>query len=368
MARIWRFLVAFLDWRTGLRKLAGYPAVDVVFISNMRDEKDRRTFLGKWIPPEGHFNGPRYWLGNISGRTRVIDVTAEDLTTREGQRQARAKFLKAVEWAREQGAKAVLFAAGTKRLFEGNYASLEKQYPGILFTIGDNGTSLLLKRETLRALEKAGLTPGTSRIGILGPYGFLGELMTGALKDYGYEIIGAGPNKAGLARVKNLYQIDVCRSFEEMGKVDAVVACTHSDKVKLGSENIDLVRRNDRKLLVIDVAEPSNLTRREYMKCRDRVIRQDAGNAYAPRLKYVLGAITYKMFRLSRGVTFGCFAETMALAWAMKDGHREVAEENWLEVTVEKMEKIAGLFDETGFTVPSPRCFSRPVKSFDLKL
>jgi hypothetical protein len=368
LSRAWRIFSALLDWRTNLRFLMGERCVDVVFISNLRDAKDRKRFMGGWHPPEGHFNGPRYSIKGVLGRTRVLDFTAEELVKPECRMQAKEQFIRATQWAQKMGARVILLAAGTKRLFEGEIEALRHQFPEMVFTLGDNGTSLLLIEETLRALEKAQLHPGGSRIGVLGPYGFLGELMIKALLDKGYQPVGAGPNHNGLEKIHRTYGIPTYRTFEEMGKLDAVVACTHSDKIRLTANNIDLLRKDGRKLLVIDVAEPSNLTSHEYRKCRDRVVRQDAGNAHASGLKYVLGAITYRMFRLTRGVTFGCFAEALTLAWAMKNGQEEkIREGNWMEVCRENMQRVEALFGRIGFSVPSPRCHCRSVTSFELK-
>jgi len=369
LARIWRFFVAASDWRTIWRKLNGRTFVDVVFVTNMRDEVDRRRYLGKWHPPEGYFNGPRYWLGNIAGRTRALDITTDEMGKVSGRRKAREQFYAATQWAVDNGAKVVLLAATTKRLFEGpELAELKAKFPDMIFTIGDNGTVLLLIKETLRALEAAGLKPGHSRIAVLGPYGFLGDITTCTLKNLGYEIVGAGPNPGGLERVVEAYGIPVCQTLAEIGKVDAVVACTHSEKISLTTESVELLRHDNKKLLVIDVAEPSNLRYREYQKCKDVVIRQDAGNAYAPGLKYVLGAISYRMFRLTRGVTFGCFAEALSLAAALKRGERIPREVDWLTVNEGEMELVKEMFEKDGFRIPSPRCFGQPVKSFDLNL
>lgn len=370
MGKIWRFSAALFDWRTHLRFLGGGGVrLDAVFISNMRDATDRERFLGGFHPPGGHFNGPRYSIKGVLGRTRALYVTADDLATSEGRMRAREQFIRATQWAGSMGAEVVLLAAGTKRLFDGDIDELKQRFPEMLFTIGDNGTSLLLTEETLRALEKARLDPGKCRIGVLGPYGFLGELMIKTLLNAGHHVVGAGPNNGGLEKIGKAYGIEMFRSFEEMGKVDAVVACTHSEKVRLTAENIDLIRRDGRKLLVVDVAEPANMTRREFLKCGDRVVRQDAGNAYAPGLKYVLGAISYRMFRLTRGVTFGCFAEALTLAWAMKHGcEKEVRGLNWMEVNEENMKLITDLFGRMGFRSPSPRSHSTLVKSFDLEM
>lgn len=358
-----------LDWRTTLKIVLQSNPLAVTFVTNMRDEKDRKIFLGKWRPPRGHFNGPRYWIMGVAGRTRALDVIADDLNTPEGRSKARTMFVSAVEWAKSKGANVVLFAAGTKRLFENRFQELQNQFPHIVFTIGDNGTFLLLKEETVRALETSGLKPMSSRICIIGPYGFLGELMTKTLVKLGHNVVGVGPNREGLEKVSQKYGIEVFQEIKHVGFVDACIACTHSEKVRVTSENVELLRKEDRKLLVVDVAEPSNLTYKEYKKCQDRVVRQDAGNAYSSKLKYVLGAVSYRMFRLTRGVTFGCFAETLALGWAMRHGlEKEVRRRNFLEVSEENMKFVADLFVKIGFTIPSPRCFSKPVKSFELKM
>ncbi len=370
LAAIWRFFMAMADWRTIIRRIRGQSIVDVIFVSNMRDRTDRRRYLGFWHPKQGHFNGPRYWINGVAGRTRALDIVTEDLRTSQGRRKAQKHFINATQWAKDHGAKVILLAASTKRFFGENGNQIKELFPNLIFTIGDNGTSLLLKEETTRALEMANLEPGCCRIGILGSYGFLGEMMVQTLTEKGYDIIGAGPNISALERISSRYEIDTCQTFIGMGKVDAVVACTHSEKICLNEENIELIRKSGRKLLVIDVAEPANFKYREFQKCRDVVIRQDTGNAYSSNLKYVLGPISYKMFRLTKGVTFGCFAEALSIASKIKqiEGGENIKEIDWMRVNEENMTVIAEVFKQDGFTLPSPRCFGKPVKSFDLNL
>ena len=369
LGNAWRFCQEMADCRTHLRKITAQPLLDSVFIANMRDEVDRKRFLGKWEPSSGHFDGPRYRMNCIVAQNRAINCVTEDLLSSYGRKKAKEQFIAATEWAQDRGAKVVLLAAALKRLFGEDGKALKERFPGLLFTIGDNGTMLLLRNETLRAFDEAGLTPETSRIAILGPYGLLGELMTQALKKKGFDLIGAGPNTAALNRIAGKYDIEACQTFEEMGKVDAVVACTHSDKIRLTAEYVELIRHQDRKLLIIDVAEPSNLMEEEHLKCRSLVIRQDAGNAYNPKLKYVLGAVTYRMFRLTRGVTFGCFAETLSLASVISRGDGESMKQiDWFQVNEENIKVVEGLFAREGFNIPSPRCFGKPVKSFNLAL
>jgi predicted amino acid dehydrogenase len=245
---------------------------------------------------------------------------------------------------------------------------LSEQYPNILFTIGDNGTVVILRNETLKILERCGMSQNNCKILIIGPYGFLGEAMVKSLLEKNYEVIGLGSNISGLKRIQSEYGIDVFENYEKIGKVDIAIACTHSDSVRLNEDNIDLIRKEKRKLLVVDVSEPSNLSKKEYLKCKNKVIRIDAGNAYSKNIKYVLGYISYKMLRLQRGITFGCFSESLVLASEMSnsDNQQKIIKHNWFEINKINMDLIEGLFEKYSITYPSFRCFGKRVKDFDM--
>ena len=371
---LWRFFVALFDFRTWKRKLLGQAIVDAVFITNMRDETDRRRFLGLWRPICGHFNGPRYRINGVLGRTRALNITTNDLADSKGRIKAKELIISATRWADNNGVRAVLLAASLKHIFGNGGMKLKEIFPNIVFTIGDNGTFFLLKEETFRALKKAGIKSEQSRIAVLGPYGILGEMMTGFLVNAGYNVIGAGPKEKALIRVARKYKITTAKTFNEIGKVDAVVACTHNGEISLtawhvSDKNPDSIRKINRRLLVVDVAEPSNFNKEEYLKCKDLVIRQDAGNAHSTKLKYVLGVISYRMFRLTRGVTFGCFAETLALAENLKKFSGGALEKvNHFQINEENMKIVQSLFEGSGFHIPSPRSHGKRVKSFDLEI
>jgi hypothetical protein len=193
--------------------------------------------------------------------------------------------------------------------------------------------------------------------------------MTRELVQAGYEVIGYGANEAALADIAHQFGIRTAGRIEDVGIVDAVVACTHSAAVKLSPADVDLLRRDGRKLLVIDVAEPANLDIDAYAECRDRVVRQDAGNAYADALHYVLGPISWRMLILSRGVVFGCFAEAITLHHAIfTRGRAELADRDWFVIDAVHTALVAAIFAEIGFVVPAPRCFGETVHGFDLAL
>lgn len=369
LGNLWRCLIALFDLRALARFLTGRPTVDVVFITNLRDEAERRRFFGRWVPPLGHAAGPRVYLAGVAGRVRGIYVTAEEMLTAAGRRKAKAQFIAATEWAERKGARVILLAASTKRLFGRDGQELKARFPNLLFTIGDNGTAQMLSADVFRALQAGGISAGEGRVMVIGPYGILGDCVTRALVGAGYDVVGYGANKAGLCEAAWNHGIYVTANLDFADTVDAVVACTHSSAAKLSQVCVEKLRRPGRRLLVVDVAEPANLDVEAYARCRSRVVRQDAGNAYAQALHYVLGPLSWRMLMLSRGVVFGCFAEAMALHHAIyRRGMMGYTEHDWFKVDPMQMALIADAFWDIGFTLPTPRCFGRPVKDFDLAL
>lgn len=373
LSNLWRLLLALFDLRALARLLTGRPTVDVVFITNLRDEAERWRFFGGWLPPQGHADGPRIYLNGVAGRVRGIYVTAEEMLAKEGRKKAKQQFIAATEWAERHGARVVLLAASTKRLFGRDGRELKERFPNLLFTIGDNGTAHMLAADVFRALAAARLPPrgvcAGARILVIGPYGILGEHMTRELVQAGYRVVGYGANTAELAETARQFGIQTESNIDAVGKVDAVVACTHSQAAKLSPACVAKLRRPERKLLVVDVAEPANLDMDSYARCRHWVVRQDAGNAYAQGLRYVLGPLSWSKLLLSRGVVFGCFAEALTLYHAIYHNARvELAGEDWFAVDIRRQAAIAAAFAEAGFSVPLPRCFGKKAGSYELAL
>jgi predicted amino acid dehydrogenase len=361
-ASIWRAIVALCDWRTWLRVLWRSNQVDVVFIANLRDNIDRQRYIGNQKAKSGHVSGARINIKGVIGRTRFIDVDANELLSPSGRRKAKQQFISAVQWASDRGAKVVLLAASTKRLFGRDGAEIMEMFPNIIFTIGDNGTAYLLTEEVFSALRSAKLNQQTARIAVLGPYGILGRSVVHELVQDGYRVLGVGSNTGKLAELEASHGIETATNLHDLNNIDIVVACTHSKDALLTSQTVRKVKRINKKLIVIDVAEPSNFTLEEYQACQDSVIRQDAGNAYSESLQFVLGSISYRMFRLTNGVVFGCFAEALSIGYYLKNGGD--VQRNWFEVNSHNMELTRKMFEQIEFAVPAPRCFEKMVTSF----
>ncbi len=341
---------------------------DAVFISNLRDKRDRRITLGNKKIPSGHFAGPGIYFKHLIGKIRLLDVTTQDILTASGRNRAQEAFIRAVEWAEQQGTRVILLAAITKRLFGEFGYELKTRFPGMLFTIGDNGTAWTLTQEVLNALKHFSLPPERTRIAVLGATGILGEMVIQTLLREGYfEVIGVGNHRGRLSQLARRYEIEIHDSLDIPGKVDAVVACTHHPRLRLTAQHIQKLRRPFRKLLVIDVAEPANLSPREYRKARPAVVRQDAGNLFYPGLRFVLNPLTTRIIHLHPGVIFGCFAEAFTLAHYF-DKDIRVHQYDWFQVNEKQMQYIGLLMQSLGFFIPSPLCFGKPVNEFTLTL
>lgn len=367
LVTLWRWTMAMLDWRCHWRVLTGRATVDVAIITNIRDEQERHLFWGSLRPKHGHSDGARIYLNGVAGRVRGIYVTAEELLSKSGRQMAKQQFISAVKWADQRGAKVVLLAASTKRLFGRDGAELKAMFPHILFTIGDNGTALLLCQDIAQALRKAKLG-STSRILVIGPYGILGTEVTKFLLQQGYEVVGFGTNPTLLSEFSSNFPIELHSDIQRVGKVDAVIACTHSQQSKLSVDAIDNLRLADRKLLVIDVAEPANLDAATYARCEHVVVRQDAGNAWSPELNFVMGRISSDMLKLAPNSVFGCFAESLTLYRAIYREHQySLLEHNWFYVNRLNIAVLSYNFDALQVNSAPAYCFGQRLTSFCLE-
>ena len=366
LSTLWRAALAAADHRKAMRLLTDRPGLDVAFITNIRDEAERRRFFPAGSPAHRHASGPRIYLGDVAGQVRGIPFTAAQMVDREERKRAKKVFIDAVAWSQDQGARVVLLAASTKRLFGRDGAELRERFPELLFTIGDNGTAHLLCHDVARAIRRAGLL--RPRILVIGAYGILGSAVSRELQRQRHDVVGYGVNAGLLSRFWAETGIQVTSDLEHAGHFDVVVACTHSEESKLDPAAVDHLRRPHRRLLVVDVAEPANLDAETLARCAGKVVRQDAGNGHSPHLKYVLGPLSWNKLHLSQGTVFGCFAEAMSLFHAVYREHNPSAlTRDWFEVTDGNMALVREAFQSLDLGLPAPHCFGRLVTDFGLE-
>lgn len=347
--------------------------LDVAEISTFRDKHDVRNFGFK--DPENlptFFMWARHRWEGLNSALYMVGSTTEHVAG-EGAgpgsssfNRARDQYIAATRDAVGRGARVILLAAATKRLFQSG--ELEKLFPGVLFTLGDNMTGLLMVKRIEEAARLAGLKLTESRVLVIGPYGLLGNVASYYLtKAAEAAVVGLGSPKRkelleGLSRKLGVIP---AYSYSEVGQVDLVVACNSSSAVVLTPERVDMIRREGVKLVVVDPSEPYALSKENYAGCADRVIRFDAGNGYSESLRYVpfpFGNLMCRLLRLSHGVTWGCFCEAMILAKHIKE-RPDLAELNWFDINPGQIKIMEHFFGNAPgqFGLPKPTCFSKPI-------
>lgn len=391
----WRAIMFVLDWRNHLNTFWGmiknFPKIiwgqpiDVVFISNLRDSIDRQLFLGVFNDPkDGFFNSARIKLKGLNARILMINSDALELFRPQTKKIAQKQFINAVAFASKRGAKVILFAAGVKRLFNKNeMIDIQKQYPHILFTIGDNGTAITLISDIEKVIKMTFASLNKIKFVVLGPSGHLGKAVIAHFsKDERYEIYGLGSDLKRSKLIANKFGIKSIENFAEINDVDIVVACTHDDRLRLNQEAIKQIKQKQCKLVVVDVAEPKNLTKDEYEQCQNDVVVVHTGDPYSIKLKYVAQVISTHILRLKPHIIFGCFAEALVLGLILKEGLSSLNEllnnkeypwfdgqkneYDWLEVNDKGKAMVLALFKKYGFELGYLRNFKGKIKSAEL--
>ncbi len=340
LSDFYRMVASILDWRCHWRMLSGRGRYDVAFITNFENDL-QKGFMGMGERRSVAY-GLRFSLGGSLCRYLLINCSAHDLARPEPQQAARHYARMAIGTAVRDGARIILFAAGTKRLFsKSEFAGIRRDYPGVVFTIGDNGTALAMLSEVVHAIESREIKDG-SKIAILGPNGFLGEAATKFLRLLGLD---------------NLRLLSASKEnpFADVHGVELIIACSHHASLKLRADILDHISGGNG-AHVIDVCRPANLSRREFMKCRN-IIRQDSGMVYNAGIRYVfpLGArFVLRRLGISTEILYGCFGEAVALSALPGE---DLMMFDFLSVNRETMKLLEHAFMLSGFEVPSARNF-----------
>lgn len=345
--------------------------VEVACISNYRDLVDVKKFGFRGVHelptflPWIMFN----WCG-VTGRLYMIGSITEQIAGDEATSTsiscARDQFIEAVKRAVSRGANTILFAAATKRLFK--KGELEELFPEVTFTLGDNFTGLLLGEQILQAFRNSNINPRDSRVLLIAPYGLLGSVSLHYLSDSGCELVCMGNPKRRdlLMGLTDKYQFTPVFDFAEVGKVDMVVACNSSSMSKLTSDRVELIRRDNKRLIVVDPNEPQNMTPELFEASAGKILRYDAGNGYSDELTFVLGGFAAGLLRLSAHVVWGCFCEALIIA-KYRD---KLAFVDWYDISPKNITIISRYFGSRfgEMELPPPTNFNEPIRAFDTQL
>lgn len=326
--------------------------IDVAYITNFQNDVERGFMGFSSLFREKLFTyALRLRLGDkVVGQYIAINSIAKDLvkdpTTRNlGFKglKARTQVLAAIEELSKKGARVVLFAASTKRLFDrSELEEISKEYPNMTFTIGDNGTAIELLRDVFDVINRKGISK-SDKIMVIGPNGFLGKVVRESLEKVGYH---------------NLITVSQRNKDPfDFGGVRMVIACSHHRNVRINRKIIEKISHEEG-LYVVDVCRPYNFSKREFRSCLENgvnVERRDSGNTFNKFLKYdvpLIATVALKQLGLSENRLFGCFSEATALAAVDRD---KLQAFDFLSINGSAIKFVKIALDRAHFT-PSPVC------------
>jgi len=333
-----------------------------------------------------HYSKPIFITLNSTQNSSIITINtfAFEFFTKNGILQARKQFLQALKYSVERfDVKIVLLAASTKRLFgkeaeikvnwdglpDENGFTIQELYPHVIFTNGDNGTSVVFNSEIDRIISNLKISENGNAVMING----LGLLGTDALKhlllkntnpEQIYIISTHTKELKELIGTKNIGVFDSIQNIPqtEARKITAIINCTHNPKSIITSECINYLQ-NGQLIHVIDVAVPYGFPEEEFNKCKN-VTRQDGGNAYvAEGLEFFFNP---EICGLTENVLYGCFAEAMCLSAYLKenpDRKDYIRNFDYFNVNEKTKEFVSELFEKFGIGIaPIPYNFMKKMK------
>lgn len=302
----------------------------VSMISNCISENNRNILREKYgYLSTGVLNPFEFSYNGSNGIIPPLDIIPEDIFTSCGMKTAKDYFIKAVEYSIDAGAKVILLAASTKRLF-GNGCELKAMFPNAIFTIGDNGTALAFIRQIDFVTKNIFID---SPILVLGA-GFLGETAISHLKSKGYrKVIIISRHKIKGSTLKYHYtSLDEYIHSVDFEGASLMLGCAHNHDVQ--THQLEALIRD--RLIILDVAVPKAIPLSIVSSLNGKVKRFDGGDFEIKNLKF--NFMPQHVGLNFEGEFYGCFTEALLLALSNYKGDCD-----FFQVTDSNMDLIRSL-------------------------
>jgi len=233
-----------------------------------------------------------------------------DPCTLEGNKKGRAALPGAVEYLHQRGAEIIDFAASTKRLPENNGQEMQKKYPDIIFTIGDNATSISLLSVISNSYQNLDFNSESDSAACMGD-GFMGRA---ALN---FMLANNCRNLVLVSRHGN-HLPSVVRRAELVDDISSdtklFFSCAHNHVVR--QESLKRLLNSD--AIIIDVAAPFGISQDVYSQLPKTVNLFHAGSFFLGKIQYQFppNILSFPMV----GYWYGCFTEAVMLMLAKRAG------------------------------------------------
>jgi predicted amino acid dehydrogenase len=219
-------------------------------------------------------------------------------------------------------------------------------------TTGDSYTVALAVRALLQAGARVGIAPQQATAAVVGATGAIGSACARLLATRVSRIILKGRRERRLEQVADQVrrsggaQVDVSTGIDVVREAHLLISATSAGRPIIGPEHLRPGA------VVCDVAQPPDVSR-AVVETRDDVLVVDGGIVALP------GDVDFGFnYGLPPGLTFGCMAETIALAL---EGHF-VDYTVGKDLELDKVQRIERLAERHGLRLSAFRSFGRALK------
>jgi len=313
-------------------------------IANSTSSANRLDLIAELgLPNEGFFNPLKFSFREFTGEIIPLDIQPNEVLEKSGMIKAKKAMLGAVKYLAERGVKIICFTASTKRLPGRNGQEVKKLYPEMIFSIGDNATTISYLSLIDFYLNQPGKINPNDNVVCLGA-GFLGlESINRLLKNgHSKNITLVSEQKLnGLGE-----QINIINSLAKLpNDIKMFMSCSH--KYELCPQSFK--NHLHAEAIILDVAVPPGISREVYESLPKSVSRFDAGDFFLKKVDYKFPAkiLTFPAV----GFWFGCFTEAIMLGIAIENGEN-LKNFNFFEINREAQELLIRYLRNEEISIP----------------
>ncbi len=310
-------------------------------IANSTSPSNRLDLIAELGEPnQGFFNPLKFSFRGFQGEIIALDIQPNEVLEKKGMIKAKHFMFNALEYLVARGVKIVCFTASTKRLPGKFGQDVKKLYPDMIFSIGDNATTISYLT-TIDHFAK-NFCPEIDQVACLGA-GFLGLISVKYLADRGFENI----NLVTEQKLSGLLEgIKIFSSLEDLPEKNVLfLSCSH----KYDIDPAVLQKKLAPNAVILDVAVPPGVKLEVFNRLNSDTKRFDAGDFFLEEIKYDFPSKILNFPAV--GFWFGCFTEAVLLGLAIESGE-DFRERNFFEVTEDNLSLLRSLLAKEELSIP----------------
>jgi hypothetical protein len=315
-------------------------------IANSTSESNRLELIAELGEPNNGFFGPlKFSFKEFLGEIIPLDIQPHDIFTKSGMVKGKNAMLGAVKYLADKGAKVICFTAATKRLPGKFGQEVKSLYPEIIFSIGDNLTSvsyLLLIDRVLSLSDK--INPERDQFAVLGA-GFLGLKTIETL-------LTRNCQKITLVSEQKIVGLDervqVIASPDKLPpQIKMLMSCTHKYRDTIDPEKLWECLHPE--AIILDVAVPPGISPKVHKLLPAASFLLHAGDFFLDDVKYSFppSILSFPLV----GFWFGCFTEAIILTIA-HDAGEDLQKFNFFEINPVAQEMLLGFLEHERVSLP----------------